>query len=95
MDFSILKEVSSIVTDETNMNSGERGGLWVLLRKDKAATSVLEKESLVPLVKIWCAVHYNNPAWKSVTRTVTELKVVIEELLGDLATVIETKENTV
>ena len=39
-----------------------------------------EKESLVPLIKIWCAVYHSNLAWKSVTDTVTELKVVIEEL---------------
>ena len=33
MDFSILQEVSSIVIDGTNMNIGERGGLWALLEK--------------------------------------------------------------
>ena len=36
--------------------------------------------SLVPLIKICCAVHRSNLAWKSVTDTVTELKVVIEAI---------------
>ena len=75
----ILQEVSSIVTDGTNMNSGERDGLWVLLEKLRQQ-QVPEKESIVPLIKIWCAAHHSNLAWKSVTNTVTELKVVIEEL---------------
>ena len=40
MDFSVLQEVSSIVTDGTNMTSGEKGGLWVLLEQlAKAAIS--------------------------------------------------------
>ena len=78
-DFSILQEVSSIVTDGTNINSGEMGGVWVLLEK-LSQQQVPEKESLVPLIKIWCAVHHSNLAWKSVTDTATELKVVIEEL---------------
>ena len=79
IDFSILQEVSSIVTDGTNMTSGEKGELWVLLEK-RRQQQVPEKESLVPLVKRWCAVRHSNLAWKSVTDTVTELKVVIEEL---------------
>ena len=58
---------------------GERGGLWVLLEKLRQQ-QVPEKESLVLLIKIWCAVHHSNLAWRSVTDTVTELKVVIEEL---------------
>ena len=79
IDFSILQELSSIVTDGTNMASGEKGGLWVLLEKLRQQ-QVPEKGSLDPLIKIWCAVHHSNLAWKSVTDTVTELKVVIEEL---------------
>ena len=79
MDFSILQEVSSIVIDGTNMNIGERDGLWALLEKLRQQ-QVSEKVSLVPLIKICCAVHRSNLTWKSVTDTVTELKVVIEAL---------------
>ena len=80
MDFSILQEVSSIVTDGTNMNSEERGGLWALIKKLRQQ-QVSEKVSLVPLIKIWCAVRHSNLARKSVTDIMTtELKVVIEEL---------------
>ena len=61
MDFSILQVVSSIVTDGTNMTSGEKGGLWVLLEKLRQQ-QVPEKECLVPLIKIWCAVHHSNLA---------------------------------
>ena len=56
-----------------------RGGLWVLLEKLRQQ-QVPERESLVPLIKIWYAVHHSNLAWKSVTDTVTELKVANEEL---------------
>ena len=45
MDFSILQEVSSVVTDGTNMTSGENGGLGVLLEKLRQQ-QVPEKESL-------------------------------------------------
>ena len=81
MEFSIIQEISSIVTDGTNMNSGERGGLWVLLEKLRQQQAP-DKESLIPLIKIWCAVHRSNLAWKSVTKTVTELRVLYEELKG-------------
>ena len=81
MEFSIIQEISSIVTDGTNMNSGESGGLWVLLEKLRQQQAP-DKESLIPLIKIWCAVHRSNLAWKSVTETVTELRVLIEELKG-------------
>ena len=80
MEFSIIQEISSIVTDGTNMNSGERGGLWVLLEKLRQQQAP-DKESLIPLIKIWCAVHRSNLAWKSVTETVTEL-VLIKEPKG-------------
>ena len=81
MKFSIIQEISSIVTDGTNMNSGERGGLWVLLEKLRQQQTP-DKESLIPLIKILCTVHRSNLAWKSVMETVTELRVLIEELKG-------------
>ena len=46
MEFSIIQEISSIVSDGTNMNSGERGGLWVLLEKLRQQQAP-DKESLI------------------------------------------------
>lgn len=45
----ILKKLSSICTDGTNLNSGERGGFWVLLEK-----KLQELSSEIPFVKVWC-----------------------------------------
>ena len=51
MEFSIIQEISSIVNDGTNMNSGERDGLWVLLEKLRLQQAP-DKESLIPLIKM-------------------------------------------
>ena len=37
-------------------------------------------DQLVPLFKIWCAVHRSQLAWKNVTENVDELKIIIQEL---------------
>ena len=58
----VLYETSSIVTGGTNVNSGERSGLWTLL--EKLRSEKCPSDELVPLLKIWCAVHRSQLAWK-------------------------------
>ena len=79
-NLNILHESSSIVKDGTNMNSGERGGLWTLLEELRQQN--VSERHLIPLLKVWCSVHRSQLAWKSVTETVSELKILIQELKG-------------
>lgn len=65
---AILRTASSIVTDGTALNSGERAGLWTLF--DEIAERA---GSQVPLIKIWCAVHRSNLAWKRVKDDIPEV----------------------
>lgn len=53
----VLKNSSSIATDGTSLNSGDRNGLWQLFERCD-----IRSESEVPLLKIWCAVHRSNLA---------------------------------
>lgn len=50
----IFKITSSIVTDGTNANIGEKAGLWKIL--DDYIKS-LNPEAVQPLLKIWCGAH--------------------------------------
>ena len=72
----VLYETSLIVTDGTNINSRARSGLWTLL--EKLRSEKCPSDELVPLLKIWCAVHCSQLAWKNVTENVDEL--LIQEL---------------
>lgn len=58
----ILNKVSSVCTDGANVNTGEQGGLWILLEKE-----ILAAGSITPLIKIWCAAHRLDLAWSDLT----------------------------
>ena len=45
-----------------------------------AAEGLLNAVKAVKAVKIWCAVHHSQLAWKNLTDNVAELKVLIREL---------------
>lgn len=60
-----LRKISSMCTDGTNLNSGERNGLWVLLENEMKAAG-----STIPLIKIWCAAHRAELAWKNAANSV-------------------------
>jgi len=66
----IFKNISSIVTD---------GYLWTLVENKRRNNS---NKSNVPLIKIWCAVHRSNLAWKDVSSTVAEVSHIISKLSG-------------
>lgn len=71
----ILKKVSSLCTDGTNVNTGDAKSLWALMDKEvKAAGSV------IPLVKIWCAAHRAELAWKNTANIVPETTNILSIL---------------
>lgn len=71
----ILCKSSSIITDGTNVNSGQKGGLWTLFEKEAK-----EAGSEIPLKKIWCAVHRSELSWKSTAKSVPEVSDVFNVL---------------
>ena len=62
----LLLKISSFVTDGTNCKTGEKGGLWTLVKR-------LRKE---------CAVHRSNVPWEAVTASVQEIDYVFQELVA-------------
>jgi hypothetical protein len=69
----IFKNISSIVTDGAVVNIGRKGGLWKLVEEKRRNN---KNKNYVPLVKIWCAVHRSNLAWKDVSSTVVVSHIV-------------------
>lgn len=73
----ILRKVSSIVTDGTNVKTGDKHSLWELFEKETKSTG-----SEIPLIKIWCAAHRAELAWKSISKTVPEVNRMLSLLSG-------------
>lgn len=71
----ILSKISSICTDGTNINTGDKTSLWTLL--DEAVKSTGSK---IPLQKVWCAAHRAELAWKSTASVVGEMEEVFSIL---------------
>lgn len=74
----IMKKISSICTDGTNMNSGEKGGLWTLFEKEMQRIG-----SALYLLKIWCSAHRIELVWGDVTHS----HAVIDEILNRLSSI--------
>jgi hypothetical protein len=74
---TVRRSVSSFVTDGASVNTGCRNGLWVLLDND-----VTEATGHGIPLKIWCAAHRSSLAWKSVTSTVSEARILISDLVS-------------
>ena len=73
-----MKVTSSIVTDGESLNSGDRKGLWKKLEEEKA----LHDSSHGPLLKVWCAAHRSNLAYKDVSNSVSEVKLVTSDVVS-------------
>lgn len=71
----ILPKVSSICTDGTNVNTGEKGGLWVYLEKE-----IAETKSNIPLTKIWCVAHRSNLAFDDLCKNNRKVEKVFRVL---------------
>lgn len=71
----ILEAASSLVTDGASVNSGNKNGLWKLLKEEKDSLA-----KVYPFVTIWCAVHRTSLAWKQVAKDIQEVSNLISQL---------------
>lgn len=71
----ILQKVSSLCTDGTNVNTGEISSLWALMDDELKSVG-----SIIPLLKIWCAAHRAELAWKSTASNVPKISITLSEL---------------
>lgn len=71
----IFQKISSVCTDGANVNKGDKNSLWVLLEKEQKAT-----RSKIPLIKIWCAAHRSELAWKNTADQIGEIGKVLSTL---------------
>ena len=58
---------TSLVTDGASVNVGQQNGLWALLEKDHENTELNENQP-AQCMKIRCAAHRAQLAWKALTR---------------------------
>ena len=74
----LMKVASSVVTDGESLNSGDRNGLWRKLEEEK----VSHDPSHGPMLKIWCAAHRSNLAYKDVSKSVSEVKLITSDVVA-------------
>ncbi|CAB4039605.1 E3 SUMO- ligase KIAA1586-like isoform X4 [Paramuricea clavata] len=74
----VFQRASSFVTDGASVNTGEKNGLWALIDRD--FNLPLGDEGPTPMIKIWCAAHRSQLAWKSVTNSIQEVSHLIQQL---------------
>ena len=74
----IMKEVSSLVTDGTSVNTGHNN-LWNILQE-----YILEKfsEIVAHLLAIWCCANKPSLAWKAANNEIPEIKNILMPLSG-------------
>lgn len=71
----IMKSISSICTDGTNVNSGDKGGLWKLFEDE-----IRKIGSSLPFTKIWCSAHRMELAWGDVCNAHRTINTVLKEI---------------
>lgn len=71
----IMTHVSSICTDGTNMNVGEKKSLWKYFEEE-----CLKYRSDLPLNKFWCSAHRMELVWGDLTNKVKEVRKAIQIL---------------
>ena len=74
----VFRRASSFVTDGASVNTGEKNGLWALIDRD--FNLPLGDEPLTPMIKIWCAAHHSQLAWKSDANSIKEVSHLIQQL---------------
>lgn len=72
---NFLEKVSSLCTDGTNVNTGEKNSLWTLLDKEMKAVN-----PEMPVIKIWCAAHRAQLAWQDACANVGQVSKVLSVL---------------
>lgn len=68
-------KTSSICTDGTNANIGEKGGLWKYFEDE-----IRRLESAITLTKIWCSAHRLELVWGDVCKIHTLINATLTEL---------------
>lgn len=71
----IMKKISSICTDGTNINSGERGGLWALFENE-----IRRIGSTSSFTKVWCSAHRMDLVWGDVCETQININTVLDTI---------------
>lgn len=71
----IFSKISSVCTDGTNVNTGERNSLWTLLEAE-----IRKHDSKNPLIKVWCGAHRSELAWKDTCKTITQVSKMFSVL---------------
>ena len=70
----VARKMTSIVTDDTNLNTGDRTSLWASLTAEHEAYGL-------PLVKVLCIAHRPDLAWKAVSDNVSEVKFLFSKMV--------------
>lgn len=71
----ILNKISSICTDGTNVNIGEKNSLWTLLQKEIESAG-----SEIPVQKFWCAAHRSELVWKDTAKHFSDMDKIFSSL---------------
>lgn len=69
----LMRKISSICTDGTNVNSGEKGGLWALFEEQ-----TIKLGSTLLLLKIWCSAHRADLVWGDATGAHKQVKRTLD-----------------
>lgn len=77
---TIFRKISSVCTDGTNVNSGEKNDIWVLIEDEMKKVG-----STIPLLKVWCAAHRAELVWKHAVKSVPEVSKV-RSILSKMST---------
>ncbi len=72
---ALFAKTTSIVTDGESANTGQHHSLWVHLSEERKKSAV----STMPLLKIWCAVHRAQLAYKDMANSVPEIPHIISD----------------
>lgn len=75
---AVMKNISSICTDGTNTNTGEKQSLWSHFEDE-----IRRINSVLPLTKVWCSSHRMELVWKDACRAHS----IIEKTLNELSSI--------
>ncbi|CAB3980677.1 Hypothetical predicted protein [Paramuricea clavata] len=64
----VASKMTFIVTDRTNLNTGDKTSLWASLTLERKAYGL-------PLLMVWCIAHRTDLAWKAVSNNVSRGEV--------------------
>ena len=74
----IIQVTTSIVTDGESLNTGGHNGLWRKLEDEKR----MHDNSNQPLLKVWCAAHRSNLAYKDISKSVSEVRMAVVDVVS-------------